>query len=290
MHGYILINKEKDMTSRDVINIASKVFKTKKVGHTGTLDPLATGVLVICVGQATKLVEVVTSNSKEYIATICLGLDTDTLDITGKVLKEENCVVSKDEIVKVLNNFKKTYNQEVPAYSAVKVKGKKCYEYARAGIEVELPKKEVTIYNIDLIDEPTYKDNKTYFKIKTKVSKGTYIRSLIRDIALELNTVGTMVDLVRTKQGKFLLENCDTLEDLKNGKVKLRPMIDLVDDIEVNLVDDNVKKDILNGKLLENKNNCEEVAFVDKNSNLISIYKKYEKNNKFIKPWKTFVY
>ena len=290
MHGYILINKEKDMTSRDVINIASKVFKTKKVGHTGTLDPLATGVLVICVGQATKLVEVVTSNSKEYIATICLGLDTDTLDITGKVLKEENCVVSKDEIVKVLNNFKKTYNQEVPAYSAVKVKGKKCYEYARAGIEVELPKKEVTIYNIDLIDEPIYKDNKTYFKIKTKVSKGTYIRSLIRDIALELNTVGTMVDLVRTKQGKFLLENCDTLEDLKNGKVKLRPMIDLVDDIEVNLVDDNVKKDILNGKLLENKNNCEEVAFVDKNSNLISIYKKYEKNNKFIKPWKTFVY
>ncbi len=290
MHGYILINKEKDMTSRDVINIASKVFKTKKVGHTGTLDPLATGVLVICVGQATKLVEVVTSNSKEYIATICLGLDTDTLDITGKVLNEENCTLSKDDIVKVLNSFKKTYNQEVPAYSAVKVKGKKCYEYARAGIEVELPKKEVTIYNIDLIDEPTYKDNKTYFKIKTKVSKGTYIRSLIRDIALELNTVGTMVDLVRTKQGKFLLENCDTLEDLKNGKVKLRPMIDLVDDIEIKSIDDNVKKDILNGKLLENKNNCEEIAFVDKNSNLISIYKKYEKNNKFIKPWKTFVY
>ena len=167
MHGYILINKEKDMTSRDVVNIASKVFKTKKVGHTGTLDPLATGVLVICVGQATKLVEVVTSNSKEYIATICLGIDTDTLDITGKVLNEENCTLSKDDIVKVLNSFKKTYNQEVPAYSAVKVKGKKCYEYARAGIEVELPKKEVTIYNIDLIDEPTYKDNKTYFKIKT---------------------------------------------------------------------------------------------------------------------------
>ena len=290
MHGYILINKEKDMTSRDVVNIASKVFKTKKVGHTGTLDPLATGVLVICVGQATKLVEVVTSNSKEYIATVCLGIDTDTLDIAGKVLKEENCVVSKDEIVKVLNNFKKTYNQEVPAYSAVKVNGKKCYEYARAGIEVELPKKEVTIYNIDLIDEPTYKDNKTYFKIKTKVSKGTYIRSLIRDIALELNTVGTMVDLVRTKQGKFTLEKCNTIDDLKNGKVKLRPMIDLVDDIEINLVDDNVKKDILNGKLLENKNNCEEVAFVDKNNNLISIYKKYEKDNKFIKPWKTFVY
>ena len=290
MHGYILINKEKDMTSRDVVNIASKVFKTKKVGHTGTLDPLATGVLVICVGQATKLVEVVTSNSKEYIATICLGLDTDTLDITGKVLNEENCTLSKDDIVKVLNSFKKTYNQEVPAYSAVKVKGKKCYEYARAGIEVELPKKEVTIYNIDLIDEPTYKDNKTYFKIKTNVSKGTYIRSLIRDIALELNTVGTMVDLVRTKQGKFLLENCDTLEDLKNGKVKLRPMIDLVGDIEIKSIDDNVKKDILNGKLLENKNNCEEIAFVDKNSNLISIYKKYEKDNKFIKPWKTFVY
>ena len=143
MHdGIIIINKPKDYTSRDIVNIVSKHFNTKKVGHTGTLDPLATGVLVICVGKATKLVDYLTSTYKEYIAEFILGVETDTLDITGNVLKEEKISKSKEEIEKVLNNMIGEYVQEVPIYSAVKINGKKLYEYAREGIDIELSKRE----------------------------------------------------------------------------------------------------------------------------------------------------
>lgn len=145
MNGILLINKEKDYTSRDVVNIVSKCLNTKKVGHTGTLDPIATGVLVICVGKATKLVDYLTSTYKEYEAEIILGISTDTYDITGNILKEENVKIEKKEIEKVLNNMIGTYLQEVPIYSAVKIDGKKLYEYARENKEIELPKREVDI-------------------------------------------------------------------------------------------------------------------------------------------------
>lgn len=130
----LIVNKEKDYTSRDVVNIISKKLNTKKVGHTGTLDPMATGVLVICVDEATKLVEILQAHTKEYIAEITLGLDTDTLDITGNILKEENVNFNKEEIIKALNNLKGFYNQQVPIYSAVKIDGKKLYQYARNNI------------------------------------------------------------------------------------------------------------------------------------------------------------
>ena len=182
MDGVIVIDKEKDYTSRDVVNIVGKHFKTKKVGHTGTLDPLATGVLVICIGQATKLVELLTNHDKEYIADITFGIETDTLDITGTVLKEENTNFSREEIEKVLNEYQKEYDQMVPIYSAIKINGKKLYEYAREKEEIELPSRKVKIYKIDLLKYEQI-NNKTHIQIKCNVSKGTYIRSLIRDIA-----------------------------------------------------------------------------------------------------------
>ena len=147
----LIIDKEKGITSRDVVNAVVKKFNTKRVGHTGTLDPIATGVLVICVGSATKLVSELTCDNKEYIATVELGTLTDTLDNTGKVLKEENIYVTKEEIIAALNSFKVKYLQEVPIYSAVKINGKKLYEYARNGEKVELPKRQVEIKSIDLI-------------------------------------------------------------------------------------------------------------------------------------------
>ena len=141
MDGLVVINKPSGITSRDVVNTISKKLNTKKVGHTGTLDPLAEGVLVVCVNKGTKLVELLTNHEKDYIATVKLGIETDTLDITGTVLKKEKMVVDKDKLINTLNSFNKKYEQTVPAYSAVKINGKKLYEYAREGKKIELPKK-----------------------------------------------------------------------------------------------------------------------------------------------------
>lgn len=213
MNGSLVVNKDKDMTSRDVVNIISRKFNTKKVGHTGTLDPIASGVLVVAIGKYTKLVDIITSEKKEYIATMKLGELTDTLDTTGIVLDKKDYNFSKDELLKVLESFKTTYLQEVPKYSAVKINGKKLYEYARNNIDIELPKREVTIYDIELLEY-----NNDSVKFRCEVSKGTYIRSLIRDIASKLNTYASMSDLIRTKQGIFDINNSYTLEDINNDK------------------------------------------------------------------------
>ena len=148
----INVCKEKNMTSRDVVNIISKHLHTKKVGHTGTLDPLATGVLIVCTNHDTKLVDILTSKSKEYIATMRLGIQTDTGDITGKTIKKVSYKVTKDQIIKVLSSFLGSSTQTVPIYSAVKINGKKLYEYARNGEEVTLPTREINISNIELLD------------------------------------------------------------------------------------------------------------------------------------------
>ena len=211
----ININKPKDYTSRDIVNIVSKTLNTKKCGHTGTLDPIASGVLIICTGEDTKLVELLTSSYKEYIATFKLGIETDTFDITGTVTKTSNKTVDKEGVINTLNSFIKTYEQTPPIYSAIKVNGKKLYEYARNGEEVDLPKRKVTIKDISLLE---FNDN--IVKIKTLVSKGTYIRSLIKDIGEALGTYATMTDLVRTKQGDFSIEDSISLEDLQTNNFK----------------------------------------------------------------------
>ena len=179
MNGILVVNKDLGYTSRDVVNIVCKELGTKKVGHTGTLDPNATGVLVLCVGNALKLCEMLTNHDKEYIAGITLGIETDTLDMDGTIIKEENVLIDKDKIVDAVNSFKGSYMQEVPKYSAVKVNGRKLYDYARNNIDVKLPSKMVDIYDIQIIDDIKYDNGKINFLIKTNVSKGTYIRSLV---------------------------------------------------------------------------------------------------------------
>ena len=282
MNGIILINKEKDYTSRDIVNVIGKELHTKKVGHTGTLDPLATGVLAICVGEATKIAELLTSTYKEYIAEIKLGIKTDTLDITGNILEERKDSVTKEQLENVLKNMTKTYLQEVPIYSAVKVNGRKLYEYARNNEEVILPKKEVTIQELELLE---YSEDK--FKIRCLVSKGTYIRSLINDICDELNIIGTMSNLVRTKQGKFDIKDTNTLEDIKNNNYKLISIENVLDLPKIE-ADDYLESKIKNGSILENRYDSNTIMFVNKNNKILAIYKVYERDNTKVKPWKMF--
>ena len=254
MNGIIVVNKPINYTSRDIVNKISKILGTKKVGHTGTLDPIATGVLVITIGKYTKLCDMLTSEYKEYIATMKLGIETDTLDITGKELSNEEYNVNEDQIKEVLNSFIGKSIQEVPKYSAIKVNGKRLYEYARNNIDVELPKREIDIKYIDFM---SYKDG--YITFKTLVSKGTYIRSLIRDIAYKLNTVASMSELIRTKQGIFNIEDSYTIEDIENNKYKLLDIEDIFDDIEIYNIEDKDYVRLSNGSYMDNIFNSDKV-------------------------------
>ena len=281
MNGVLIINKPSGITSRDVVDKVIKKLNTKKVGHTGTLDPIAKGVLIVCVGDATKLVEDLTCNDKEYIASVELGTKTDTLDNTGKIIEDIKCIKTKEEIEKVLKSFEGSYNQEVPIYSAVKINGKKLYEYARENIDITLPKRMVDIKEISLIDDIEYKNNKTIFKFKCTVSKGTYIRSLIRDISFNLNTVGIMIDLIRTRQGNFKIE--DSIEIDEIDRDKLINIEDILTCKKVEL-DDEIKKKVLNGCKIDNIYNDKEILFtLDKKA--VAYYKS---DNDILKPYKMF--
>lgn len=275
MDGIIIIDKEKNLTSRDIVNKYSKKLGIKKIGHTGTLDPLATGVLVLCVGKGTKLVDLITGYDKVYIAKVCLGLLTDTYDITGNVLKEKEAKPTKNEIIEVLNSFEPGYEQEVPIYSAVKISGKKLYEYARNNEKVELPKRYVQIKEIKLISNIEYINGKTYFSFITTVSKGTYIRSLINDIGKKLNTYGTMVELRRVRQGNFKIEEAsDNIISIENV---------LKDYFKIEMNEELYKK-ISNGVKIKDEYNKEYVVFTY-NKKVIALYKK---EGDYLKSYKMF--
>ena len=287
MDNIIVINKDKDYTSRDVVNVIGKIFNTKKVGHTGTLDPLATGVLIVCMNKALKVVDLITASDKEYIAKVVLGIDTDTLDITGNIINECRTNVNVDMVKSVLNSFIGKSIQEVPKYSAVKVNGKKLYEYARNGIDVELPKREIQIFDIELISDIDIVDGHQEFSFKVKVSKGTYIRSLIRDIGVKLGCFACMKELTRTKQGKFSIDRSYTLNDIKNGNYKLLNIKDVID-IEKVVVSDDMLFKIKNGMILDKFFISDKALILDNNGNEIGIYKTYDKDSKKVKPDKIF--
>ena len=276
----LYINKPKDITSFDVVNKISKLFGIKRVGHTGTLDPLATGVMLITIGKATKIVELLTAKDKEYIASFELGYKTDTYDNTGNILDKKE-IPENINMIDTLNSFKKTYLQEVPIYSAIKVNGKKLYEYARENKDVELPKKEVTIKEIEVLETK----NNTY-TIKTLVSKGTYIRSLINDIGLSLNTYATMTSLERVKQGLISIDDTNTLEDIENNNFTIHKIEDVLD-YPIIEVDSLLEKNISNGmKINDNWNINDKVIFKNKENKLLGIYEKYDE---ILRVWKNFI-
>lgn len=284
MDGILVVDKPAGMTSRDVVNILTKVFHTKKIGHTGTLDPLATGVLVVCVGKSTKLVEILTSLEKEYILEAELGIATDTLDVTGKVLQKEKVHISKEKIEEALKSMLGTYLQEVPIYSAVKIKGKKLYEYARNGEEVELPKREVNIQEVEL-QNVSYTEEQTQIQVRVVVSKGTYIRAFIRDIAEKLNTVGIMTSLKRTKQGKFQVEDAYSLEKIEGNEYTFVPIETVLKSYKRIEVSVEEKQKVQNGCLLLKSEEEEPILFTYQGIPL-ALYKTYEKDTQYMKPWK----
>lgn|SRR5574344_1973036 len=283
MDGILIVNKESGYTSRDVVNIVSHTLGVKKIGHTGTLDPMATGVLVLCIGKATKLVELLTADDKEYIAQIKLGILTDTLDITGNVIKSENKNVDENDIKEAVDSMKGEYLEEVPIYSAIRINGKRLYEYAREGKDVVLPKREVVVKNIKLVGDINYNDNIT-FSIQTLVSKGTYIRSLVRDIAYKLNTIGVMSNLIRTKEGIFDIKDSYTIDDIKSGNYKLITIDEALSNIYVVNMDDALYKKVSNGVQIDNTYNSDVVLFKYNNSS-VALYKNY---NNILKMWKMF--
>lgn len=279
MDKLLVVNKEKNLTSRDIVNNLTKIFNTKKIGHTGTLDPIATGVLVCLFGKYTKLVDLLTSLDKEYIAEIKLGIKTDTGDITGSIIENKSFNITKDNIIKVFEKFPQKYEQTVPKYSAVKINGKKLYEYARNNIEIELPKREVSIFSLELIDF-----KKDIIKFKAHVSKGTYIRSLIEDICEKLGTIGTMNNLIRTKQGGFDIEDSFILDDIKNGNFKFQNIHEFLKypSIEIN---DELIKIIKNGGRIKNIYNVQDKVIFTYQGEDIAIY---ETNNETLKPYIMF--
>lgn len=211
-NGIIPVNKPMGFTSFDVVAKCRGILKTKKIGHAGTLDPMATGVLPIFIGTATKACDMLPDNDKAYIAEFKLGIKTDTEDITGKVIKQdENVSTGKDDILSVIPLFMGEIMQIPPMYSAVSVGGKRLYELARKGIEVERTPRKITIYKLSL---ESFDEEEKTGKLYIECSKGTYIRTLISDIAEKAGSIATMTSLERVKASGFSLEECITLDEL----------------------------------------------------------------------------
>ena len=214
MDGIIIINKEKNYTSNDVVSIVKKITKSK-VGHTGTLDPNATGVLPLLIGNATKISKYLINHDKEYEVVLQLGIRTETADVEGKVIEEKEVtaeMLNKDNIEEKLQQFIGKQEQIPPIYSAIKVNGKKLYEYARRGQEVELKPRQIEIYSIQLVG---INEKEKQISFKVKCSKGTYIRSLCEDISKKLGTVGYMKELNRLQVGEFYIKDAVTISEMK---------------------------------------------------------------------------
>jgi len=254
VEGIILINKPKDYTSQDVVSKVKKILNIKKAGHTGTLDPMATGLLPVMLGNYTKLSKYLIEHDKTYVATLKLGMKTDTGDITGKVIEERAVDVDFNKIEEVLKSFLGKQMQIPPMYSAIKIDGKKLYEYAREGKSVSVPPREIEIYKINLININI--DDKE-IKFSVACSKGTYIRVLCENIAEKLNTVGTMSGLERVNVDMFNIIDAVTFEQLEENKNNpafiekhLLKMEDVLSKYEKISLDEKKKKSFLNGVLL----------------------------------------
>ena len=237
----INVNKPSGITSFKVVSMVKKILHTKKVGHLGTLDPLASGVLPIAVNRATKLFDYYLKKNKVYIAEFEFGYETTTLDCQGEIVLQNNVIVSEENLKLILPDFIGESLQVPPVYSAKKINGKRSYDLARQGVEVQLRPALITIYDLELLDCVGL--NK--FRIKIKCSAGTYIRSLGRDIAKKLKTFATMTSLVRIQSGNFLIENALSLEELENITYENMQEIDV--GFDKIILNENEKFKIMNG-------------------------------------------
>lgn len=272
INGIIVINKPKEYTSHDVVAKVKKILNIKKVGHTGTLDPNATGVLPLLLNTGTKLFKYLIEHDKEYEVTLELGIKTDTADIEGNVIKKEKVNWEKlNDIEETLNTFLGEQTQIPPIYSAIKVNGKKLYEYARSGQNINIEPRNIQIYKIELqkIDK-----QKNEINFRVHCSKGTYIRSLCEDIAQKLGTIGYMKELTRTKVGNFTINEAVKIEEIENNKEQIikEKLISIEKFFESK---ESIK---LNKKQLDKFLNGVKIR-IDKQENICRIY---NENNEFI--------
>nr|WP_276938253.1 tRNA pseudouridine(55) synthase TruB [Helcococcus sueciensis] len=252
--GILVINKSENMTSHDVVAILRKKLNMKRIGHTGTLDPMATGVIPICIGNSTRISEYIMNQGKSYIATLKFGESTTTYDSEGEITNiSDNVSFTSDEINKVLKTFLGDISQTPPIYSAIKVNGKKLYEYARDNEKIEIKSRKVTVYDIKLLEIKN-----EFAKIYINCSKGTYIRSIIHDLGIKLNSYAHMTELIRTRVGHFDLENSIdiskidsySLEDLENSLISINDALYNFESIEVTKI---IRDRLVNGQRINIK-------------------------------------
>lgn len=274
MDGFIIVNKPKDMTSHAVCNKIRSIMHTKKVGHSGTLDPLATGVLVVAVGKATKLINYLENQDKTYVAEALFGIQTDSYDILGNVLNKDDLSNPTDsEIDAQLEVLKGSETQIPPIYSAIKINGKKLYDYAKNGEMVEILPRKIKIHSLKRVSNII--DKKV--SIEVSANKGFYVRSLINDLGISLNTYAVMSNLIRTKAGKYDITISQTLEEIKeNG-----PIIYSIEDTFSHLkridVNDYMAKLVLNGVILDERQfSLNEMFKIYHNDKLIAIYEPFD--------------
>lgn len=301
IHGVIPVDKPAGMTSHDVIYKMRRVLGTKKVGHTGTLDPSVTGVLPIVIGDATKLTEILQERDKRYSATVTLGRTTDTEDATGKTLETETVPegsVNKKDVLAVIEQFKGDYSQTVPLYSSVRVNGRKLYWYAHEGIEVERPSRIVQIKNMELTSDLSYEEGTISFDIDVTCSKGTYIRTLAVDIGRALGYPAHMSYLRRTGSCGFSIDQAIALGDLRDGTVKAEPIpiIDMLDDIlRYDIQDEDLLFQITHGQKVVKSDILTMLGLTDLDTILftrgempLGIYKTHPEKPDQLKPFKMF--
>ena len=289
INGILVIDKDKGMTSADVVYHLRKALHIRKIGHAGTLDPDVTGVLPIAIGQATKLIELMHTQNKKYEGTGIIGYATDSYDVSGTVLESEKITapISKEAIQQAMQSFVGEIEQVPPIYSAVRVNGKHLYEYARAGIEVERPKRQVQVYHYDIKNDPTFDKEKgeETFDFQIECSKGTYVRSLVNDLKTELNLPAVMESLRRTASSGFDLSQAVKLDEVINAPEKIADFIQPIDaffkDYEsINLNDQQWLK-VKNGNAIVLKTNAKKVALRYNNS----IKAIYEKDDQMYHPF-----
>ncbi|MCM3759493.1 tRNA pseudouridine(55) synthase TruB [Alkalihalobacillus oceani] len=296
--GILILHKPRGMTSHDCVAKIRRLFQTKKVGHTGTLDPDVNGVLPICIGTATKVVEYMSDHSKVYEGEVTLGIATTTEDKSGETVAEKavNERWSKAQIEDILRSFEGVITQVPPMYSAVKVNGRKLYEYARANQQVERPKREVTIHSLDLISEVSYTETTAAFSFRVHCSKGTYVRTLAVDLGERLGYPAHMSALVRTAAGPYSLEQSLTFSELEQKQETdqleeiLLPFESALTQFPVCTVDRQTEQQIKNGAVLPAEKGLDQNRFTvyNEDGECLAVYQKHPTKAGLIKPEKMF--
>ena len=290
------------MTSHDCVFKVRKLVKMKKVGHTGTLDPDVSGVLPICLGRATKIVEYVTAANKTYEGEVKLGFSTTTEDASGEVVDEKGVDrdITKDEVLNVLHSLTGEIIQTPPMYSAVKVNGKRLYEYARQGMVIERPSRKITIHKLELLSDIVHTNHTVSFRFRVTCSKGTYVRTLAVQIGEKLGYPSHMSDLIRVSSGEFKLQQCMTLEELeylvKDGRIQehLLSIEDALSHLPKLIINDKVAEKVKNGSVLPvpqelNQIQVGEPIAVLYNGDILAIYQRHPEKPNLIKPIKVLV-